>query len=102
MTALTHLPARTETDPERLAERSREKQVIKRRLDALTRESPKVKAFIEENIRLFSGVRGEPETFDRLDELLGGQAYRLAFWQVAGEASRSGPSGHRCRWGRMR
>ena len=32
ITALSHLPIRTETDPERIAERYREKEVIRRRL----------------------------------------------------------------------
>ncbi|MFQ5830642.1 MAG: malto-oligosyltrehalose synthase, partial [Candidatus Methylomirabilia bacterium] len=85
ITALVHLPPQTETDRERLVERSREKQIIKRRLDTLTRESPEVKAFVVENVRLFNGVRGEPESFDQLDELLSAQAYRLSFWQVAAD-----------------
>ena len=34
---------RTETEPERQAERAREKALVKRRLDALTREAPAVK-----------------------------------------------------------
>lgn len=85
ITATAHLPPRTETDPTRQVERSREKQIIKRRLDALTREAPAVKAFIAENIRIFNGVRGDPESFDRLDQLLSEQVYRLAFWRVAAD-----------------
>jgi len=85
ITATSHLPPRTEMDPGRQVERSREKQIVKRRLDALTRESPAVKAFLAENLRLFNGIRGEPESFDRLDQLLSEQVYRLAFWQVAAD-----------------
>jgi len=85
VTALTHLPPRTETDPQRLAERHRERQVIKRRLATLTAESPDVRAFIEENVRILNGSKGDAASFDRLDELLGTQAYRLAFWQVAAD-----------------
>ncbi len=85
LTALAHLPPPTERDPDRLVERSREKQVIKRRLDTLSRESQAVKAFIEENVRRFNGVKGEPDSFDRLDALLSAQVYRLAFWQVAAD-----------------
>ena len=33
ITALEYLPRRTETDPERIAERTREKEIIKRRLE---------------------------------------------------------------------
>jgi (1->4)-alpha-D-glucan 1-alpha-D-glucosylmutase len=85
ITALTHLPPQTETDPARLAERQREKQVIKRRLAALAEASAEVRAFVEENVRIFNGVRGEPASFDPLDQLLSAQAYRLAFWQVASD-----------------
>jgi (1->4)-alpha-D-glucan 1-alpha-D-glucosylmutase len=83
ITATSHLPGRTDIDPARRAERSREKEIIKRRLDALSRESPAVKAFIEENVRLFNGIQGEPESLDRLDALLAEQPYRVAYWGVA-------------------
>src|SRR3990172_8063664 len=85
LTALEHLPPQTETDPARLIERSREKQIIKRRLAELAKESPELNAFIQENVRRINGVKGDPASFDRLDELLSAQAYRLAFWQVAGD-----------------
>ena len=35
LTAISHLPARNETDPEKVSERRREKEVIKRRLAEL-------------------------------------------------------------------
>src|SRR6266480_1625214 len=54
LTALEYLPRRTEIDPEKIAERAREKEIVKR-------------------------------SFDRLDELLNAQSYRLAFWRVAAE-----------------
>ncbi|MBI3029671.1 MAG: malto-oligosyltrehalose synthase [Candidatus Rokubacteria bacterium] len=85
ITALTHLPPQTETDPEHLAERYREKEIVKRRLQTLTQESPVVKAFLEENVRLLNGTKGDPRSFDHMDELLSAQAYRVAFWQVAGD-----------------
>ncbi|MBI2369319.1 MAG: malto-oligosyltrehalose synthase, partial [Deltaproteobacteria bacterium] len=78
LTALDHLPGQTETDPARLAERFREKEIVKRRLAALVKESSEVRAFVEENVRAFNGVPGEPRTFDLLDDLLSAQAYRLA------------------------
>jgi (1->4)-alpha-D-glucan 1-alpha-D-glucosylmutase len=83
ITATSHLPGRTDIDPVRRAERSREKGIIKRRLDTLSRESPAVKAFIDENVRLFNGIQGEPGSFDRLDALLAEQPYRVAYWGVA-------------------
>ncbi len=85
VTALSHLPSRTETDSEKVRERQREKEVIKRRLATLTAECTSVLAFIMENIRLFNGVKGEPHSFDLLYALLKEQAYRLAYWRVATE-----------------
>ena len=38
---------------------------------------------LDETVARFNGVKGQPATFDCLDALLGMQAYRLAFWQVA-------------------
>ena len=40
--ALEYLPRRTETDPERIAERAREKEIIKRRLERRCHEAPLV------------------------------------------------------------
>ncbi|HEY0838724.1 MAG TPA: malto-oligosyltrehalose synthase, partial [Vulgatibacter sp.] len=84
-TACDNLPPRTETDPDKVEERRREKEVVKRRLDTLCKSSPAVLAFVEENVREFNGERGDPHSFDLLDELLDEQAYRLAHWRVAGE-----------------
>ena len=85
ITALSHLPGRAETAPERREERMRERVVIKRRLAALAAEVPPVRAFINDNVARFNGVDGQAASFDRLDALLGAQAYRLSFWQVAGD-----------------
>jgi (1->4)-alpha-D-glucan 1-alpha-D-glucosylmutase len=85
LTAISHLPRHSETEPEKVNERQREKEVIKRRLATLTQESPQVREFIEANVALFNGKPGEPRSFDLLDELLDDQAYRLSFWRVAAD-----------------
>ncbi|HVW01862.1 MAG TPA: malto-oligosyltrehalose synthase [Planctomycetaceae bacterium] len=85
LTAIRHLPPHTETDPQRVAERMREKEVIKRRLAELCRSSPEVDAFLQETVRIFNGVKGEPHSFDLLDQLLQQQPYRLAYWRVAAD-----------------
>ena len=46
ITALEYLPRRTETDPERIAERAREKEIIKRRLERRCQEAPQVQAAV--------------------------------------------------------
>jgi (1->4)-alpha-D-glucan 1-alpha-D-glucosylmutase len=85
ITALSHLPPRTEKDREKITERRREKEVIKRRLWDLYHDSEEVRFFIEENVRIFNGEKGNPRSFDLLDELLNEQAYRLSHWRVAME-----------------
>jgi (1->4)-alpha-D-glucan 1-alpha-D-glucosylmutase len=84
-TALEYLPRRTETDPEKVAERAREKEIIKRRLDRRCQEAPEVQAAIAAAVEEINGKPGNPRSFDKLDELLNAQAYRLAFWRVAAE-----------------
>lgn len=85
LTSIAHLPPQNEKNPERLEERHREKEVIKRRLKRLCDECPAVLDFIQENIVIFNGRRGDPRSFDLLDELLQHQAYRLSFWRVAAD-----------------
>jgi (1->4)-alpha-D-glucan 1-alpha-D-glucosylmutase len=85
ITALRHLPSYTETDPDRIAERYREKEVIKRRLGTLVSESPSVKAHVEKNVELFNGTKGDPKSFDLIDGLMNQQIYRLSHWRVATE-----------------
>jgi len=85
LTALEYLPKRTETDPKRIAERIREKEVIKRRLERRCAEAPQVQRAIEKALAQINGKPGDPRSFDALDELLNAQSYRLAFWRVAAE-----------------
>ncbi|MEO8439594.1 MAG: malto-oligosyltrehalose synthase [Spartobacteria bacterium] len=85
LTALEYLPRRSETDPERIAERAREKEIIKRRLERRCEEAPAVQEAIEKALAIINGTPGDPRSFDALDALLTDQAYRLAFWRVAAE-----------------
>src|SRR5437899_855082 len=85
LTALEYLPKRTETDPKRIAERAREKEIIKRRLQRRCEEEPQVQQAIEKALAQINGKTGDPRSFDALDELLNAQSYRLAFWRVAAE-----------------
>jgi len=85
LTALEYLPKRTETDPKRVAERIREKEIIKRRLERRCTEAPQVQQAIEKALAQINGEPGDPRSFDALDELLNAQSYRLAYWRVAAE-----------------
>ena len=83
LTAVRNLPDRTETDPDKVAERRREKEVVKRRLAELADRSEPVRMLVEQNVALFNGQPGDPRSFDLLDDLLEHQCYRLAYWRVA-------------------
>src|SRR5205823_1705335 len=75
----------TETDPGRVAERQREKEVIKRRLAALAGSFKPVTDAVAAAVARFNGTPGDPASFDLLDRLLEAQAYRLSYWRVAAD-----------------
>ncbi|HUE62618.1 MAG TPA: alpha-amylase family glycosyl hydrolase, partial [Chthoniobacterales bacterium] len=85
LTALEYLPRRTEIDPEKITERAREKEIVKRRLERRCQEASQVQRAIEKALAQINGRPGDPRSFDRLDQLLNAQSYRLAFWRVAAE-----------------
>lgn len=83
ITALDHLPSYTETAPEKVAERQREKEVARERLQHLLASSERLRRFVEDNVAIFNGVLGESAAFDPLHRLLEAQVYRLANWRTA-------------------
>lgn len=85
ITALDHLPAITEKDLEKCKERHREKEIIKKRLAILVEETPGIKEGVQTSMDDLNGQKGNPHSFDRLEELLKSQAYRLSFWRVTNE-----------------
>jgi (1->4)-alpha-D-glucan 1-alpha-D-glucosylmutase len=85
LTATRNLPSRSDRDPEATAVRAREKEIVKRRLLALTQQSGAVASLIDDSVRCLNGVTGQPRSFDPLDRLLNAQSYRLAHWRVASE-----------------
>jgi (1->4)-alpha-D-glucan 1-alpha-D-glucosylmutase len=58
---------------------------IKQMLWELWNGSSEVHEFIEENIRIFNGEVGKPESFDLMDSLLDEQFFRLSYWKVGNE-----------------
>lgn len=44
-----------------------------------------IKMFIGENLKIYNGEKDQPESFNMLDQLLGQQYFRLAYWKVANE-----------------
>ncbi len=85
ITALGYLPLRTEVDHGRIRERQREKEIIKRRIATLSDSSDEVRAAIADALNEINGRKGDPASFNRLEQLLADQAYRLSFWRVAAD-----------------
>ncbi|MEW6273528.1 MAG: malto-oligosyltrehalose synthase [Bacillota bacterium] len=61
------------------------RQTAWERLWRLYSEQPGIKAFIDENLRIINGKKGDPQSFNLLDRIIREQFYRPAFWRVAGE-----------------
>ena len=85
VTATKNLPTRRDTDPDRIRERQREKEIVKRRIDALVSQSAAVRDALDRSLQAINGQKGDPRSFDRLEGLLSEQAYRLSYWGVAAE-----------------
>src|SRR5262249_34532578 len=65
----------------------RARQAITRRagmqLASLAGRSPRIRTAIDQAVASYNGTPGEPDTFDRLDNLLDRQPYRVAHWKTA-------------------
>src|SRR5579884_3794983 len=85
LTALEHLPDRTETEDARVRERQREKEVNRRRICRVVEKNGRVLAAIERVLARINGEKGDPHSFDTLEKLLEAEAYRLSFWRVAAD-----------------
>ena len=78
-TALGHLPHALLRDADAVAERHRDKEVLRDRLAALCAENPDVAAALDAEV---AALNADP---DALDALLRRQNYRLALWRTASE-----------------
>ncbi len=58
---------------------------IKTTLWELYHDNEDIRKFIKENIKIFNGKKGNPESFNLLNGLLSEQYFRLSFWKVATE-----------------
>ncbi|TAK75751.1 MAG: malto-oligosyltrehalose synthase [Aquabacterium sp.] len=83
--AFGRLPARDDADAQARAVRQRDRVVHKQRLAQLVAGTSGLREWITECRRVLNGQAGQPASFDALDRLLRAQAYRLAYWRVAGD-----------------
>ena len=60
-------------------------QGLKSKLWNLYCRSIDVKRFVDSNVDSFNGKKGDPESFNPLDDLLSDQHFRLSFWKVASD-----------------
>jgi (1->4)-alpha-D-glucan 1-alpha-D-glucosylmutase len=66
-------------------ERAGQIRFIKRRLWEFYNHHSEIRRFVDSNIRTFNGIPGKAESFNLMDDLLGRQLFRLAFWKVGAE-----------------
>jgi isoamylase len=85
VSALGHLPSRSETSPELRRERARDKEVVRRRFADLVTKEAALGPAIERSLAALNGTVGVASSFDALDAMLDAQSYRLASWRVAAE-----------------
>jgi (1->4)-alpha-D-glucan 1-alpha-D-glucosylmutase len=79
------LPPNERCDEESVSERRREQAVAMHRLALLLQESARLQQAVDDIVTELNGDPANPASFDGLDELLGRQSYRLAFWRVASD-----------------
>ena len=84
-TALSLFGTSGETDEAGAAARQRQTDILRSRLSALVETSEATRREIEASRQKINGTKGVPRSFDRLEELLGQQYYRLCYWRVASD-----------------
>ncbi len=77
--AFSRLPHGRRTDPAAVAERHRDKEVLRDRLADLSQAHPEVAAAVDAEVE---ALNRDP---DAVDDLLGQQNYRLAYWRTGAE-----------------
>jgi (1->4)-alpha-D-glucan 1-alpha-D-glucosylmutase len=84
MRELAHIPPHETTDKALVAQRRRQLEELRPRLrEALRSEA--MQPALEKELERINGVAGNPQSFDRLHELLEMQPWRLAYWRVSTE-----------------
>ena len=83
--AVKQLPDRGARESREIAARRSGKEEIKQDLWRLYQDDRDVRRSLDETLLVFNGNRADKRSFDRLDQLLSEQAYRLAYWKIAAE-----------------
>lgn len=80
LAAINGLPELASMSAELAGERRLQREAIKERLWNLYQTSAVVRQFLEENVSIFNGRRGDAASFTLLDGLLAAQHYVLSYW----------------------
>jgi (1->4)-alpha-D-glucan 1-alpha-D-glucosylmutase len=83
--AFGHLPSRNEIEPDRVTERNRDKEILKRRLADLSARASEISDCIAASLKTINGRPDDSASFEQLHELIKAQAFRLANWRVAAD-----------------
>jgi malto-oligosyltrehalose synthase/malto-oligosyltrehalose trehalohydrolase len=83
--AFARLPDRDDESATARATRQRDKPLLKRRLAQQHAQHAWLREHVARGLAAFEGRAGEPASFDALDTLIARQAWRLAYWMVAGD-----------------
>jgi (1->4)-alpha-D-glucan 1-alpha-D-glucosylmutase len=76
---------KTLPDQKEPRKRLKKTEFIKTNLWGLYEKNKEAKRFLDKNIEIFNGRKGNPESFNLLNELLSEQLFRMSFWKVATE-----------------
>ena len=72
-------------DVENIDERYDQIKFIKSLIWEIYNENKNIKAFIDENLKIFNGESSESQSYKLLDDLLSVQNFKLVYWKVASE-----------------
>ena len=79
---IKQMPSALALSPQEKTARQTSIRSIKEKLWQIYSSSAAARKAFDEVIRLWNGTKGEPESFNRLDQLLSVQSYRLAYWKI--------------------
>ncbi|OGX06818.1 MAG: malto-oligosyltrehalose synthase [Omnitrophica bacterium RIFCSPLOWO2_12_FULL_50_11] len=79
------LPLKVASVREAIEEVEGKKEHLKKHFQTLVACSDRLRSYVGSCVKTFNGRKGNPKSFDLLDELLSRQYYRLAYWRVAAD-----------------
>ncbi|MES2183909.1 MAG: malto-oligosyltrehalose synthase [Pseudomonadota bacterium] len=83
--AFGSLPPRGDLSAAAREARERDRPLHKRALARLVKRQPWMEGWLAGCLKVLNGTADNPQSFDALDTLVRRQAYRLAYWRVAGD-----------------